>query len=78
MFFTISELGLEQTATQQNKGGLTDIYLDQGSYLKSFYSVLYSPSCVKVSMMGLSFRRLHHRVSWNNAAPKIIDKKYKK
>jgi len=78
LFFTICEIGLEQTPTQQNKGGLTDIYLDQGTYLKSFYSVIYSPSCVKVSMMGLNFRRLHHRVSWNNAAPKILNINYKK
>ena len=78
LFFTICEIGLEQTPTQQNQGGLTDIYLDQGTYLKSFYSVIYSPSCVKVSAMGLNFRRLHHRVNWNNAAPKILNINYKK
>lgn len=45
---------------------------------KSFYSVMYSPSCVKISLMGASHKRIHHQVTWNNAAVKILHEKYRK
>lgn len=77
-FFTVPLLSIEQAATQTNQGGLTDIYLDRGTYIKSFYSVMYSPSCVKVSMMGESHKRLHHKVNWNCAVPKILSSELKK
>ena len=78
IFFTIADVMVNQKQTQINKGGLTDIYLDMGTYYKSFFSVMYSPSCVKVSSMGDTFRRIHHKVLWNYCTPKIIDQKYKK
>lgn len=78
LFFTISECMLVQTATQQSKGGLTDIYLDLGTYVKSFYSVICSPSCVKVHSMGVNYMRIHHKVEADKCYPKIINEKYKK
>ena len=54
------------------------LYLDSGTYIKSFFSVMYAPSCVRVSAMGDKHKRLHHRVSWKNAAPHIIKEKHKK
>lgn len=78
VFFTIPHLAINQRDTQSNKGGMTDIYLNNGTYIKSFYSVMFSPSCVKVSLMGETRKRLHHRVSWNNAVPKILKEEYKK
>lgn len=78
LFFTLGDVMVNQLQTQANPGGLTDIYLDKGTYYKSFQSVMYSPSCVKVSSMGNKFRRIHHKVYWNNCAPKIINQKYKK
>lgn len=72
LFLTFFNVRLNQTPTQASSGGLTEIYLDQGTYLKSFYSVLYAPSCVKVSWTGYVNPRLHHRVAWNNAVPKIV------
>lgn len=77
IFLTIANLRLSQLATQQNKGGLTEFYLEEGTYIKSFYTVLFSPSCVKVAPMG-GFKRLHHRINWNNAVPKILNEQYKK
>lgn len=65
-------VSLKQRPTQSNKGGLTDIYLDLGTYVKSFYSVIYAPSAVKISLMGNKDKRLHHSVNWNFCAPKII------
>lgn len=78
LFLTYPLLTLQQIETQQNSGGLTDIYLALGTYVKSFYSVMYSPSCVKVSMMGDTHRRLHHQVNWECAVPCIIPETYRK
>lgn len=79
LFFTSNQVSLEQTQTQTNKGGLTEIYLDLGTYVKSFYSVLYRPSCVKVKAMGdRGNYRLHHAVNWSVAVPKILRESVKK
>tara|TARA_R100001443_G_C3346956_1_gene175846 strand:- start:279 stop:1136 length:858 start_codon:yes stop_codon:yes gene_type:complete len=78
LFLTIADIRLEQLDTQSNKGGLTEFYLDGGTYVKSFYTVLFSPSCTAINLMGNKHRRLHHRISWNNAVPIIVDEKYKK
>ena len=69
---------VNQLQTQANPGGLTDIYLERGTYVKSFYSVMYAPSTVKVSMMRTQHARLHHHVKWNTCAAKIISEDYKK
>lgn len=63
---------LQQKATQSNSGGLTDIYLELGTYVKSFYSVMYAPSVCKVALMGNKDMRLHHKITWKYSAPKIL------
>ena len=76
-FFTINDVSVQQIMTQANKGGLTDVYLDSGTYVKSFYSVIAAPNCVKVSAMGNNDLRIHHKVNWNLACPKIIREEIK-
>ena len=78
LFITVPRLRLKQMPTQANSGGLTEIYLDVGTYVKSFYSVMYAPSCIKISKMGVTQQRLHHKVQWKYAVPKIVDKSVKK
>lgn len=78
LFFTIATVRLEQKQTQSNEGGMTDIYLDNGTYIKSFYSIIFQPSAVTISLMGNKNNRLHHRVNWNATTPVILDEKYKK
>ena len=78
LFFTIATVRLEQKQTQSNEGGMTDIYLDNGTYIKSFYSIIFQPSAVTISLMGNKNNRLHHRVNWNATTPLILDEKYKK
>lgn len=78
LFFTFTKVGVQQVKTQANKGGLTDIYLDLGTYVKSFYSVMYMPSCVRVAAMGNKDYRLHHKIRWDNCVPKILNERYKK
>jgi len=78
LFVTTHMLRLEQKQTQTNTGGMSDIYLDKGTYIKSFYTVLFSPSCCKIALMGEINQRLHHRISWKNAVPVILNEKHKK
>lgn len=78
LFFTYTKFMLNQKQTQSNKGGMTELYLDSGTYLKSFYSVMYSPSCVYVGEMGGSHKRIHHKIMWKNCTPLIINEKWKK
>ena len=80
LFLTYMDISLTQTQTQKADKGLTEIYLDLGTYVKSFYSVMCCPSCVTINMMGGSKNnmRLHHNIAWNNCTPKIISDKYKK
>ena len=78
LFFTITGVNIVQVGTQQGKGGITEAYKDLGTYVKSFYTVMYMPSCVKVSSMGETNKRVHHKVYWDNCVPKILNERYKK
>lgn len=78
LVFQTNQLCIQQGLTQKNKGGLTEMYADNGTYVKSFYTVMYAPSCTKINLMGNKNRRLHHVISWNNACSKIISEEYKK
>lgn len=78
LFLTFSNIEIHQLRTQSNSGGLSSLYADYGTYIKSFFTVLYNPSCTKISMMGTIHPRLHHRIKWDNAVPCIISEKYRK
>jgi len=78
LFAQISVVNLTQVATQSNSGGNTDAYKLFGTYVKSFYSIMAAPSCCKIDMMGTTNRRLHHRINWNHAVPKIIGEQHRK
>ena len=87
-FLTISAASVNQKSTQSNAGGMTDIYEASGTYIKSFYSVLFCPSAVHVSSLssprerdGVKYEghmRLHHKINWNACAPKIIREEHRK
>jgi hypothetical protein len=78
LMFTTNHVSLTQLQTQSNSGGMTEMYLDSGTYLKSFYSVIFQPSSVDVHMMGTHHRRLHHRVNWKHTVPLILSEEYRK
>lgn len=78
LLLTITDVSITQKATQSNKRGMTDVYLNGGTYLKSFYSVIFSPQCVKVAIMGDRHKRIHHNVDWDKCCPKILNECYKK
>jgi hypothetical protein len=78
LFFTVLALDLIQLLTQSNPGGLTDIYLASGTYVKSFYTVMMAPSCVRVELMHTAQPRYHHRIAWDKAVPKILAPHHRK
>lgn len=77
LFFTYWPLQLNQNTTQRHAGGMTELYLDAGTYVKSFYSVMYAPSCVTV-VRSASMRRLHHSILWPSAVPKIVAERWRR
>lgn len=78
LIMSITDAAIVQLQTQKNKGGMSELYLDDGTYVKSFYSVIGMPSAVRVEMMGSKHQRIHHKIKWENCVPKIINQKYKK
>jgi len=72
LFMTVSQVSLSQSQTQHQEGGLTDSYLDVGTYVKTFYTVMMCPSFVKVRSMGQADRRIHHHIDWPHAIPKLL------
>lgn len=78
LFLTIPVIAIGQKDTQQTKSGLSNVYLDNGTYVKSFFSVMYNPSCVKASMMNANHKRIHHSINWKATTPMIISDVYKK
>jgi hypothetical protein len=74
---TIPMVSLKQKTTQSNKGGMTDLYLDSGTYVKSFYTVIFSPSSCYIKPMGDKHMRLHHAIKWDKAVPKILSENLK-
>lgn len=75
---TTTQVSLLQAPTQAQAGGLTEAYLDAGTYVKSFYTVMMAPSAVSVSELGSKSQRLHHRIEWRSAVPKIVSEDHKK
>lgn len=78
LFLTIPFVSLTQTATQSNKGGITDMYLKYGTYCKAFTTTMMHPSSVKVSMMQATNQRIHHSIKWVNTTPMILNERHKK
>ncbi len=78
IFCTFPFIQLDQKDTQKTKSGLTEVYKDNGTYVKSFFSVMYNPSSVKVSVMNATNKRIHHAIKWVNTTPMILNEKHKK
>jgi len=80
--FTLMQASVEQLQTQANPGGLTEIYLENGTYVKSFYSVMYAPSCVKIGAMSDNKEggqsRFHHEIDWHRTVPCILREDHRK
>jgi len=77
LFLTVPVFSITQKQTQGQSGGMTAIYQDNGTYLKSFSTVIMMPSAVSVSMMSTKHQRLHHKISWAQCVPCIVPERYK-
>ena len=79
LLFTYNRIALNQTQTQQATGGMSDVYGSLGTYVKSFYTVMFHPSGAAVRMLrGRSHSRLHHSVDWKLTAPLILSEAQRK
>lgn len=78
LLFTFMDFVVHQPATQTIKGGLTEAYLEYGTYRKSFYAVMVAPDAVAISTMGVTGHRIHHHMRWENIAPKIMSERWRK
>ena len=85
LFLTVMDVSINQNDTQQRnrrggmrKGGLITPYTSEGTYCKSFYTVMCCPSFCKIGILGNNHARVHHNVKWENAVPKIVSSAYKK
>lgn len=77
LFFTDLGVYLGQIQTQSHTGGMTNAYLDSGTYVKSFYTVMTAPSCTTIKAMGNINMRLHHKINWRKAVPLIIPQQFR-
>lgn len=81
ILLTVVAAQLNQQSTQAQSGGLTDIYLDSGTYAKSFYTVMVQPSSVKIGELGdprSPNHRIHHKIDWVKTVPMILSPEHRK
>lgn len=77
VFLTNFLVAVLQKLTQSNPGGMSETYKKRGTYWKSFSSVMINPSAVRVSIMGVVEKRVHHNVLWEYAVPYILPDEYR-
>ncbi len=68
-------MALSMPPSQQEKGGLSDIYKAEGTVRKSAYPILLAPNAAK---LVIKFGRYHHRMNWDRIKVKVISEKWKK
>lgn len=76
--FTIPSVALTQAQTQAQSGGMTELYLAQGTYVKSFYALMMAPSCTRIGALGDTHYRIHHAISYSKAVPVVIPERFRK
>lgn len=72
LVLTIPFIVTKQHLTQKESGGLTESYKKFGTYVKALFPVMKTPSAIKVSKLGVKNFRIHHRIMWENCAPRIL------
>ena len=81
LFFTTTQVQLDQEQTQVKPGGMSELYIGSGTYVKSFHTVMRAPSCVKIGLLqdprSLA-GRIHHKINWHHTAPKILRDSWKR
>lgn len=78
LFFTIQQVMLSQVATQAAEGGMSATYAENGTYVKSFYTVMMQPSSVRIGEIGKTHLRLHHSINPRYTYPKVLREECRK
>lgn len=79
IFITTNQISIGQPQTQTVDGGMSELYRELGTYVKSFYSILYHPSSIKVRILKDKVgQRLHHSIAWRYTVPKILREEHQK
>jgi hypothetical protein len=81
LMLSLLSIKLVQRQTQSNAGGMSDVYLNNGTYVKSFYTVMYAPSCTTIADIGdprSPHYRIHHAINWATAVPKLMSEAHRK
>lgn len=84
LLLTVNCLCVAMTATQAGAGGMSAEYLETGTYVKTAYSLVTSPSCVSVGYMEDHSRgggrggRIHHIVHNDRAYVRIVPESCRK
>lgn len=63
---------------EEQTGGLTEIYSQDGQYNKSYYAILAHPGISTISKQFTTLTRYYHKVNLSKIAPKIIRAKYRR
>lgn len=78
LLLTLYNVSITQEPTQSQSGGLTDLYQQFGTYVKSFYTVLHCPAFVSVGTIHDTYTRLHHIIDWKHGVPVLLSEQYRK
>lgn len=68
-------ISVDTPNTQQDDGGLTEMYKELGTVRKTAYLILIAPNATK---LVIHKGRYHHRVDWSKLVVKTISEKWKK
>jgi hypothetical protein len=77
IMLSCNKVSIVMGASQSADGGMSEFYKETGTYVKTAYSLVTSPSCVRVAYMsddrgGGTGGRIHHNVIGKNAFVKIV------
>jgi len=78
LYFTIYGIDIVPKQTQAGSGDMTEVYLDKGTYVNSFFPILLSPSYMRISTLGTKHESINHKVLRNYCVPNIIREEFKK
>lgn len=68
-------VGLDDIKTQQETGGLTDMYQTLGTVRKTAYLILVAPNAARLT---IRWQRYHHIVDWGKLVVKTLDPKWQR
>ena len=75
MCYLVLDVGYDSYERGSNKGGLSEMYKELGTYVRSFYAVIANPAVFKLYLRKNKFEI---KKSFNSIAPKLLNERWKK